>query len=270
MPGHHARRRDDDVAGAQPEPLWIGKRGHRLQHPVQVEERLAHAHEDDVGQSSAPGRQPARGVADLVEDLRRLEVAPEARARRWRRTGSRRRNRPGSRCTACGALDARAGRRRLGRGPGSASAPTRSARRRTSRWSVFSVRPLSATVTSSAAIVSTRNALSRPARKRRRKREQLVAVAAALLAPDAVADLPGAVRGLALAGQPAFELALGQAAQPWTRVGRMAGRARLRRRRGHGRGRRRRGLGEIGGARVAGADGSVTGGDYRTRRTRRP
>ena len=48
------------------------------QHPVEVEQRLTHAHEHDVRQP-LPGRdQPARRRPHLVDDLGHLEVAPEA------------------------------------------------------------------------------------------------------------------------------------------------------------------------------------------------
>ena len=78
MPGHHAGRRDRDVPRAQPEPAPVVERLDGGQHPVEVEQRLAHAHEHDVGQP-LPGRdQPARRDAHLVDDLGHLEVAPEA------------------------------------------------------------------------------------------------------------------------------------------------------------------------------------------------
>ena len=48
------------------------------EHPVEVEQRLAHAHEDDVRQPLAVGGQAPRGVADLVDDLGGLEVPREA------------------------------------------------------------------------------------------------------------------------------------------------------------------------------------------------
>ena len=63
---------------AEPEPPRVVERLDRGQHAVEVEQRLAHAHEHDVRQPLAVRGQPARGVADLVDDLGRLEVAPEA------------------------------------------------------------------------------------------------------------------------------------------------------------------------------------------------
>ena len=62
----------------EPEPARIGQGGDRLEHPVEVEQRLAHAHEHDVGQALAVGRQAAGRGADLVDDLGGLEVAGEA------------------------------------------------------------------------------------------------------------------------------------------------------------------------------------------------
>ena len=77
MPGHDARRRDRDVPRAEAEPARIVERLDRGQDPVEVEQRLAHAHEHDVREPAAFGRQPALGVARLVDDLGDLEVAPE-------------------------------------------------------------------------------------------------------------------------------------------------------------------------------------------------
>ena len=76
--GHDARGRDRDVARTQAEPASVVERLDGGQHPVEVEQRLAHAHEHDVGEP-LPGRdQPARRRTDLVDDLGHLEVAPEA------------------------------------------------------------------------------------------------------------------------------------------------------------------------------------------------
>ena len=67
------------MASAQAEPPRIGKGGHCLKNAVEVEERLAHAHEDDVGQTGAAFGQSAGGMAHLVQNLGRLEVAAEAK-----------------------------------------------------------------------------------------------------------------------------------------------------------------------------------------------
>ena len=77
-PGHDPGRRDRDVPGTQPEPAAVVQCLDGGQHPVEVEQRLTHAHEHDVGEP-LPGRdQPARRRAHLVDDLGHLEVAPEA------------------------------------------------------------------------------------------------------------------------------------------------------------------------------------------------
>ena len=74
----------------QPEPPPVVQRIDGLQDPVEVEERLAHAHEHDVRQPLPVGGQAARGVADLVDDLGGLEVPGEAElAGRAERTADR-------------------------------------------------------------------------------------------------------------------------------------------------------------------------------------
>ena len=77
-PGHDARGGDREVAGAQPEALGIRERGDRREHRIQVEQRLAHAHEHDVREVASVARQPPPRVARLVDDLGDLEVALEA------------------------------------------------------------------------------------------------------------------------------------------------------------------------------------------------
>ena len=97
------------MAGPQPEPARVVERGDRGEHPVEVEQRLAHAHEHDVGEPLALGGEAARGMADLVDDLGGLEVAPEAQlAGRAERAADRATGL--ARCTACGARGAAAGR----------------------------------------------------------------------------------------------------------------------------------------------------------------
>ena len=78
------------MARAEPEAARIVERLDRRQHPVEVEQRLAHAHEHDVGEVAAVGREPALRVARLVDDLGDLEVAPEPElARRAERAADR-------------------------------------------------------------------------------------------------------------------------------------------------------------------------------------
>ena len=62
----------------RPNRRWIVQRVDRLQDPVEVQERLAHAHEHDVREALVVRGEAAGGVADLVDDLGRLEVAREA------------------------------------------------------------------------------------------------------------------------------------------------------------------------------------------------
>jgi hypothetical protein len=75
--GDHARGRYRDVAGAEPEPTRVVQGLDRGQHPIEVEQRLAHPHEHDIGQPPAIDREAARGAADLVDDLRNGQIAPE-------------------------------------------------------------------------------------------------------------------------------------------------------------------------------------------------
>src|SRR5439155_15926632 len=60
-----ARRAHRDVAGTEAEPSRIRESGDRLEDAVEVEERLALAHEHDVRQAAAVRREVARGPADL-------------------------------------------------------------------------------------------------------------------------------------------------------------------------------------------------------------
>ncbi len=131
---HDARRGDVMWRAPRPNRRRVVERVDRLEHAVEVEQRLAHAHEHDVGQALA--RRPRGGAprGGPGRRSRRSRGRGRSRARRSRRTGSRPRSRPGSRCTACAA---RAGRP----GPGSASGPIRSSAPSDSRWSAFSVRP---------------------------------------------------------------------------------------------------------------------------------
>ena len=57
-----------------PNRFAVVERLDRLEHPVQVEQRLAHAHEHDVGQAALVAGEAALRVAHLVDDLRGLEV----------------------------------------------------------------------------------------------------------------------------------------------------------------------------------------------------
>ena len=79
MPGTTPGGRDGDVTGSQAEPRRIGQGGRGADDRIEVEERLAHPHEDEVGEVAPEGGQPAAGVAGLVDDLGDVEVAPEAK-----------------------------------------------------------------------------------------------------------------------------------------------------------------------------------------------
>jgi len=70
------------VARAQPEAIAVGQDERRIDHRVEVEERLAHPHEDEVREMPSPRGEPASGMADLVHDLRHVEVALEAQLAR--------------------------------------------------------------------------------------------------------------------------------------------------------------------------------------------
>ena len=62
-----------------PNRAWIAERGDAaIDHGIGVEQRLAHAHEHDVGQALVPPAPRVAGVAGLVDDLGHVEVAPEA------------------------------------------------------------------------------------------------------------------------------------------------------------------------------------------------
>ena len=135
----------------EPEPARIVQRVDRGEHPVEVEQRLAHPHEHDVREPLAVARRAGARRGGPGRRSRRSRGPARTRARRSRRTGSRPRSRPGSRCTACGARAAR-------RGPGSASGPTRSSAPSDSRWRPFSVRPPSERRSSVSPTVSNRNA----------------------------------------------------------------------------------------------------------------
>ena len=85
--------RDRDVAVAQAEAVRIVEQRYRLHHRVVVVERLAHAHEHDVGDPLAARCELAREEPRLVEDLAGGQVAAEpgltGRAERARKRAAR-------------------------------------------------------------------------------------------------------------------------------------------------------------------------------------
>ena len=125
IPGTTPRGRDRDVARPEAEPRPVVQRRDGLEDAVEVEQRLAHAHEHDV-------RQP----------LVRRQASRRAALRTWSRISavSRSRSKPELAGRAERAADGAAGLARdaqrvplalAAAAPGSASAPTRRARRPT-------------------------------------------------------------------------------------------------------------------------------------------
>jgi hypothetical protein len=66
------------VPRPEPESASIVQGGDGLEHAIEVQERLAHTHEDDVRQVALPCGEAAGRAADLVDDLGRVEVPREA------------------------------------------------------------------------------------------------------------------------------------------------------------------------------------------------
>ena len=78
----NARGRDGDPAPRQGDALIVGDDVDGVGDVVQIVERLAHAHEDDVGQAAVfPGRRPflevVAGDLDLGHDLGGGQVADQ-------------------------------------------------------------------------------------------------------------------------------------------------------------------------------------------------
>ena len=70
-----------EIAGAAVADAHVGQPLAGAEHVVEVHQRLAHAHEDEVVDVL-----DAAEVQHLVEDLRRRQVAAELHRARWRRT----------------------------------------------------------------------------------------------------------------------------------------------------------------------------------------
>ena len=176
-----------------PNRARIVERLDRREHPVQVEQRLAHAHEHDVRQALPVGREAARGVTDLVDDLGGLEVAPEPEL-----AGGA--ERAADRAAGLARDAQRVPLAAAGRGPGSASAPTRSSAPSSRRWSAFSVRPPSARrISVSADGVEAERRARAPARSAAGSVRIVGRVGRRRRPPDGIGDLAGAVRRLARA-----------------------------------------------------------------------
>jgi hypothetical protein len=89
-PGHPAGCRDRNVTCAEVEALRVVHGVTRRQHLVVVQERLAHAHHDDVPDGRPAVAQDAGQRQELLDDLARPQAAPEAHlAGRAERAGER-------------------------------------------------------------------------------------------------------------------------------------------------------------------------------------
>ena len=200
------------MPGAEAEPLRVVERGDRLEHAVEVEQRLAHAHEHDVGQVLARRRRGAGRRGGPGRRSPRSRGRARSPARPSRRTGSRRRS-PAWRRDA-----QRVPLARRRRGPGSASAPTRRAAPSDRRWSAFSVRPPSREP-DLARPRRCRSGTPPPSSARRAAGSVRISVEGRLAAaPHGVEDLAGAVGGLAALREPGGELAGRQPAEARARV----------------------------------------------------
>ena len=111
--GHQAGRRHRQPARREARAPRVLEQRERARDVVEVVQRLAHPHEHQVGGAAA--RQRGR-LVDLRRRSRRRPGGARSRASRSRRTGSRSRSRPATRCTgsAC-----------CGRRPRRESAPLR-------------------------------------------------------------------------------------------------------------------------------------------------
>ena len=80
---HHARGRQRDTAAGNADAFIVGDDQQRIAHRVEIIERLAHPHHDDIGDEPAAGRRLAIGPVveavarhhDLADDFTRREIA---------------------------------------------------------------------------------------------------------------------------------------------------------------------------------------------------
>ena len=85
-----AHCRDRDAARSDSEPRRITQNGERANQRVDVVERLAHAHEDEIQRVGATRPESTHDREELPDDLVRLEAPPEAHlGRRAERTAHR-------------------------------------------------------------------------------------------------------------------------------------------------------------------------------------
>jgi hypothetical protein len=89
--GHNAGGRQGDAAFGERQSVAVGRDQQGLLDVVEIVERLAHAHHDDVGDQTALGRhdrtlrrrrvrkvaKPVAGNQDLGEDLFRRQIADQ-------------------------------------------------------------------------------------------------------------------------------------------------------------------------------------------------
>ena len=196
---------------AQAELPRVGQDRHGVQDAVQVEEWLAHAHEDDVGDVAAVRGQAAGRVADLIYDLGCLEIPPETQLSRGaERTPDR----------AAG-LAGNAQRVPL---PMGGPARSREAARRVVHEHRFDERTVLQEVECllGEAAVGDLDLVLRDrvdakglvdARPERGRQRSQILRGSGVLAPHGVADLPGPIRRLALGSEPLLERSVGQAAK---------------------------------------------------------
>ncbi len=85
-PRHDARRRDRHAPRRHREGLRMDQQASPPRARAQVQQRLAHAHEDDVRDAALGPGAALRMRHDLVDDLGRREIAIRSRARRSRRS----------------------------------------------------------------------------------------------------------------------------------------------------------------------------------------
>ena len=177
------------MARTKAEALRVGDRRGGSHDAVDVEQRLAHAHEDDVGQALADAGQPTGARNAPGRRSPRSPGRARSRAHRWRRTDSRRRSRPGSRCT-------RSPARVASRAPDSASGPTRSSRPSSRRCECLLRQPVVRGRDLGVGEGRHAECVGQLRAEPIRERAQLVA-RLDRGRPDVIADLSGPVRGLA-------------------------------------------------------------------------
>ena len=80
--GHHARGRQRHLALGQPIGQIVTHQAHGRYDVIEVEQRLSHAHHDDIGHDTAfaglPGIVGVNGQPHLTDDLGRSQIALEA------------------------------------------------------------------------------------------------------------------------------------------------------------------------------------------------